>query len=166
MSEEVDLEKIAEFMNSEPEPNIDTNEIENTLDFIDTQLTEVKKQTKQITTVEEAVAQETTIDDLTKIALDQLSKIDKNTDEIYNLFYTPLALRQDRSDSSKIALLDSQRLKVEAVNSLAALANAKAKLEMAKAKALSGQDGIYLNAQSGSEVGISVHGLWEGLKEE
>ena len=113
MEQEIDLDKIAEFMNSEPEKEIDEvdkKEVENTLEYIDTQLANVKEQTKAITTPEEVEAQEHSIEDLTQIALKQMAKIDKKTDEIYDLFYTPLALRQDRSDASKVALLDSQRI--------------------------------------------------------
>ena len=108
----------------------------------------------------------TAIEDLTQIALKQMAKIDKKTDEIYDLFYTPLALRQDRSDASKVALLDSQRIKVEMINALAGLASAKAKLEMAKQKQIAGNTGIYVNTQSGSEVGISLSNLWKNLPEE
>ena len=160
-----ELETIAEFMNSEPEcTNIDTKEIENALDYIDTQLSEVKKETKEISTTEEVKKQETTIEDLTQIALKEFSKIGKNTDEIYDLFYKPLALRQDRSDASKQALIESQRLKVEMINALAGLANAKAKLEQAKQKQIGNAMGIYVNSQSGNEVGISLHNLWEETK--
>lgn len=159
-----ELEKIAEFMNSEPEHDIDTNEIENALDYIDTQLSEVKKETKEITTAEEAKKQETTIEDLTQIALKEFSKIGKNTDDIFNLFYNPIALRQDRSDASKQALVESQRLKVEMINALAGLANAKAKLEQAKQKQIGNAMGVYVNSQPGNEVGISLHNLWEETK--
>lgn len=159
-----ELKKIAEFMNSEPEHDIDTNEIENALDYIDTQLSEVKKETKEIATVEEVKKQETTIEDLTQIALKEFSKIGKNTDDIFNLFYNPIALRQDRSDASKQALVESQRLKVEMINALAGLANAKAKLEQAKQKQIGNAMGIYVNSQSGNEVGISLHNLWEETK--
>ena len=159
-----ELEKIAEFMNSEPEHDIYTNEIENALDYIDTQLSEVKKETKEITTVDEVKKQETTIEDLTQIALKEFSKIGKNTDDIFNLFYNPIALRQDRSDASKQALVESQRLKVEMINALAGLANAKAKLEQAKQKQIGNAMGIYVNSQSGNEVGISLHNLWEETK--
>ena len=162
-----ELEKIAEFMNSEPEHDIDTNEIENALDYIDTQLSEVKKETKEtkeITTVEEVKKQETTIEDLTQIALKEFSKIGKNTEDIFNLFYNPIALRQDRSDASKQALVESQRLKVEMINALAGLANAKAKLEQAKQKQIGNAMGVYVNSQPGNEVGISLHNLWEETK--
>ena len=151
-------------MNSEPEHDIDTNEIENALDYIDTQLSEVKKETKEITTAEEAKKQETTIEDLTQIALKEFSKIGKNTDDIFNLFYNPIALRQDRSDASKQALVESQRLKVEMINALAGLANAKAKLEQAKQKQIGNAMGVYVNSQPGNEVGISLHNLWEETK--
>lgn len=166
MQKEIDLNKIAEFMNSEPKNEIDNSEIENTLDYIDNQLATVKKETKEITTPEDISKQETTVDDLTKTALQQFSKLDKNTDEIYDLFYNPIAIGKDRSESSKIALLDSQRLKVEMINALAALASAKAKLEAAKTKVATGNTGIFVNTQSGSDVGISLHNLWEGTKDE
>jgi hypothetical protein len=161
MEQEIDLEKIAEFMNSEPEKEINKEEVENTLEYIDTQLAAVKEQTKTITTQEEAEIQEHSIEDLTKIALEQMNKVDKKTDEIYDLFYKPLALRQDRSDASKVALLDSQRIKVEMINALASLASAKAKLELAKQKQITGNTGIYVNTQAGSDVGISLSNLWE-----
>jgi len=165
MEQELDLSKIAEFMNSEPETEIDKSEVENTLEYIDTQLAAVKENTKNLTTKEEAEVQEHSIEDLTQIALKQMSKIDKKTDEIYDLFYGPLALRQDKSDASKVALLDSQRIKVEMINALAGLASAKAKLEMAKQKQITGNTGIYVNTQSGADVGISLSNLWEGTKE-
>jgi hypothetical protein len=165
MEQEIDLDKIAEFMNSEPEQEINKEEIENTLEYIDTQLANVKEQTKEITTPEQAAIQEHSIEDLTQIALKQMSKIDKKTDEIYDLFYKPLALRQDRSDASKVALLDSQRIKVEMINALASLASAKAKLEMAKQKQITGNTGIYVNTQNGADVGINLSNLWDATKE-
>jgi len=165
MEQEIDLDKIAEFMNSEPEQEVDKEEIENTLEYIDTQLATVKEQTKEITTPEQAAVQEHSIEDLTQIALKQMSKIDKKTDEIYDLFYKPLALRQDRSDASKVALLDSQRIKVEMINALASLASAKAKLEMAKQKQVAGNTGIYVNTQNGAEVGINLSNLWDATKD-
>ena len=58
MEQEIDLDKIAEFMNSEPENEInevDKKEVENTLEYIDTQLATVKEQTKAITTPEEVL---------------------------------------------------------------------------------------------------------------
>ena len=48
MEQEIDLNKIAEFMNSEPEDDVNINEVENTLDYIDTQLATVKKETKEL----------------------------------------------------------------------------------------------------------------------
>ena len=52
------------------------------------------------------------------------------------------------------------------INALAGLASAKAKLEMAKQKQMTGNTGIYVNTQSGSEVGISLSNLWKNLPEE
>ena len=161
--QEVDLNKIAEFMNSEPEEEIDKGEIENTLDYIDTQLQEVKKETKEITTLEEAEKQQHTIDELTSLMLNQFNKVNKNTDEIYDLFYKPLALRQDRSDASKVALLDSQRIKVEMMAQIANIISAQAKLEQAKQKQM--PQGVFVNAQPGADVGINLSNLWDSTKQ-
>ena len=159
--QDVDLDKIAEFMNSGNEiDEVDKNEIENTLDFIDTQLAEVKKETKEITTPEQAEKQQHTINELTDIMLNQFGKVDKNTDSIYELFYNPLAMGKDRSDASKVALLDSQRIKVEMMAQIANIISAQAKLEQAKAKQTAGP-GVFVNAQSGADVGISLHNLWQ-----
>jgi hypothetical protein len=159
-----DLDKIAEFMNSAPEETVNSKEVENTLEYIDKQLTTVKEQNKQLTTPEAIEQQEHSIEDLTRIALAQMSKIDKTTDEIYDLFYKPLALHQDRSDASKVALLDSQRIKVEMINALTGLATAKAKLELAKQKQTTA-GGIYVQAQPGADVGISLSSLWDATKQ-
>ena len=156
-----EIDKIVEFMNSETE-NIDTNEIENTLDYIDTQLSETPK-IKDLKTIEDVENTEVGINELTDLALKQFSKLDKNTDQIYDLFYGNLATNKDRTDASKVALLDSQRLKVEMISALADLANAKAKLEIAKNKVNAGM-GVYVDARPGKEVGISLHNLWEDTK--
>ena len=159
---EADLDKIAEFMNSEEQPEVDNNEIENTLEYIDTQLQEVKKETREITSPEEAEKQQHTIDELTSLMLNQFNKVNKNTDEIYELFYKPLALRQDRSDASKMALLDSQRIKVEMMAQIANIISAQAKLEQAKQKQM--PQGVFVNAQSGADVGINLSNLWDSTK--
>lgn len=164
MSQEVDLDKIAEFMNSEPVKEVDKEEIENTIDYIDNQLATVKEQTKEITTPEQAEQQQHNINELTDLMLKQFGKVNKNTDEIYDLFYGPLATRQDRSDASKVALLDSQRIKVEMMAQIANIISAQAKLEQAKSKAVTGQPGIYVQAQNGADVGISLHNLWNETK--
>ena len=86
---------------------------------------------------------------------------DKKSDEVYDLFYQPIALKQDRSDVSKQSLIESIRLKVEMANSLAALAQAKAKLEMAKSKLQAGSGNVFINAQDGADVGINLKELWK-----
>ena len=163
----LDLDKIAEFMNSEPQapvPVVNKNEVEDTINYIDNQLSSIKETTKELKTTEEIDEQVASVDDLTKLALEQFSKLDKNTDDLYQLFYTPIALRQDRSDASKIALLDSQRLKVEMIQALTGLITAKNKLEASKQK-VAGNMGVFVNTVPGNDVGISLHNLWEETKE-
>ena len=164
----LDLDKIANFMNSEQEaeaPALNKNEVEDTINYIDNQLTTIKETSKELKTTEEIEEQVASVDKLTELALEQFSKLDKNTDDLYQLFYTPIALRQDRSDASKIALLDSQRLKVEMIQALTGLITAKNKLETAKQKT-AGNMGVFVNAVPGNDVGISLHNLWQGSKEE
>lgn len=159
--QDVDLDKIAEFMNSGNEiDEVDKNEIESTINFIDDQLAEVKKETKEISTPEQIEKQQHTINELTDIMLNQFNKVNSNTDQIYELFYNPLAMGKDRSDASKVALLDSQRIKVEMMAQIANVISAQAKLEQAKAKQTAGP-GVFVNAQSGADVGISLHNLWQ-----
>jgi hypothetical protein len=154
-------------MNSEePQaPVINKSEVEDTISYIDNQLSNIKETSKELKTTEEIDEQVASVDGLTKLALEQFSKLDKNTDDLYQLFYTPIALRQDRSDASKVALLDSQRLKVEMIQALTGLITAKNKLEAAKQKTTSNM-GVFVNAVPGNDVGISLHNLWEGTKEE
>lgn len=162
--EDLDLEKIADFMNSPVEEGIDKNEIENALDYIDTQIANVKKETKEIKTQEDIDKQQSTIDSLTKIALEKMGKVDKKTDEIFDLFYNPILLKQDRSDASKQALVESQRIKVEMINAITNLVNAQAKLEVAKQKQATGNTGIFINTMTGAQAGVSLHDLWEESK--
>ena len=168
MEQDVDLEKIAEFMNSEPkETTIETKkDIESTIDFIDNQLAEVKKETKVAKTEDDFKKQQTSIDTLTALALEKMKKVDDKTDEIYDLFYKPLATRMDRSDASKEALIESQRIKVEMINALAGLANAQAKLEMARVKSATGNNNILINTMNGQDVGISLHNIWQNLPDD
>lgn len=161
--ENIDLEKLQEFIDGDDEIK-DSEEIENTLDFIDNQLTTVKSQTKEIKTIEDVEKQETTIEDLTQVALNQLNKVDKNTDEIYDLFYKNILLGKDRTDVSKQSLVESQRIKVELINALTGLANAKAKLEIAKSKVSTGNVGIFVDTMNQNQAGINLHNLWEETK--
>lgn len=69
-----------------------------------------------------------------------------------------VATRQDRSDVSKQMLADSQRLKIESINALASLANAKARLLQAQNRA-SGNVGVFIQSKSGDDVGIDLRNL-------
>ena len=116
------------------ELEIDDDEISNALDMIEQD--EIVK--KEEATTEVAVKKEITIDDITNLAMDSYRDIQKHSDEIYDAFYGRVATNQDRTDVSKQMLTDSQRLKIESINALASLANAKAKLIAAQNKASQG----------------------------
>ena len=146
------------------EAELDEKDIEKEIfkDEIDNALSLIENDEKQLVKKEEtapAVKEEITIDDITKIALDSYKDIQKHSDEIYDAFYGNVATRQDRSDVSKQMLTDSQRLKIESINALTNLANAKAKLIAAQAKATQGNVGIFIDAKKGEDLGINLANL-------
>jgi hypothetical protein len=136
------------------ELGLDNDEIDKALSMIDETQKEVIK--KEETPVPK---EEITIDDITKVALDSYKDIQKHSEEIYDAFYGRVATNQDRTDVSKQMLTDSQRIKIESINALANLANAKAKLIAAERRAAQGNVGIFVNSQKGEDVGINLASL-------
>lgn len=137
------------------ELELDEDEIKNALDIIEQD--ELAK--KEETTTEIVPKKEITIDDITNLAMDSYRDIQKHSDEIYDAFYGRVATNQDRTDVSKQMLTDSQRLKIESIQALASLANAKAKLIAAQNKASQGNVGVFINSKSGDDVGINLSNL-------
>lgn len=130
------------------------------VDELDKALEIIEQETKEVAVVEEQpLQQEISVDDITRLAMDSYKDIQKKSDEIYDAFYGVVATRQDRSDVSKQMLTDSQRLKIESINALASLANAKAKLIAAQNKAVKGNVGVFIDTKSGSDVGINLANL-------
>ena len=137
--------------------NLEVNE-----DEIDTALSLIDENQKEVAEKkEEAVEEkpEISIDDITRVALDSYKDIQKHSEEIYDAFYGRVATNQDRTDVSKQMLTDSQRIKIESINALANLANAKAKLIAAERKASQGNVGVFINSQRGEDVGINLANL-------
>lgn len=179
-----DLKKIADFLNDNLDDDINkeftkSNEelvkekaekvigkvdIDNALSIIDKELEKNKVDKKELTSVEKIEEKQIDINGILNKIINLSEKVDKNTDDIYDMFYNPILLEKDRSESSKIALLDSQRLKVELMSKFADVLAAQAKLEQAKAKNTS--NNVLIQAQDGAEVGISLHNLWEQAKED
>lgn len=152
----------------EESQDLDPNQIEKALALIDSEVSSIKDETYALKTTktDEIKEKSKDIDDLTDIALDKMKKVDSTTDEIYQLFYQPIALRQDRSDASKIALLDSQHIKVDLINAVTNLITAKAKLEAARAKVAIGNVGVFVGTKDGNEVGINVSSMKDYDKED
>jgi hypothetical protein len=138
------------------EVEMDEDEIKNALDLIEQDEIVVKEKAEII---EQEATKEITIDDITKVALESYKDIQKHSDEIYDAFYGRVATNQDRTDVSKQMLTDSQRIKIESINALANLANAKAKLIAAEKRAASGNVGVFINSQKGEDVGINLANL-------
>ena len=140
------------------EKDISKDEIDKALDIID------NEQKQLIAKEEESIPEkkeEISIDDITRVALESYKDIQKHSEEIYDAFYGRVATNQDRTDVSKQMLTDSQRLKIESINALTNLANAKAKLIAAQTKAnqQAAQVGVFVNAKDGEDVGINLTNL-------
>jgi hypothetical protein len=149
----------AEFdeLEVQKEVGIKTEEI----DDIDTALSLIDEEKKDLAVKKEEPEKqsEISIDDITKVALESYKDIKKHSDEIYDAFYGRVATNQDRTDVSKQMLTDSQRIKIESINALANLANAKAKLISAERRAAQGNVGVFINSKKGEEVGINLANL-------
>ena len=140
------------------EKDISKDEIDKALDIID------NEQKQLIAKEEESIPEkkeEISIDDITRVALESYKDIQKHSEEIYDAFYGRVATNQDRTDVSKQMLTDSQRLKIESINALTNLANAKAKLIAAQTRAnqQAAQVGVFVNAKDGEDVGINLTNL-------
>lgn len=133
------------------------DEIENALNLIEESKQEVAE--KEEREIAEISSSEFSIDDITKLAVESYKDIQSHSQEIYDAFYAPVATRMDRSDSSKQTLIESQRLKIESIQALTNLANAKAKLISAQNKAKSGNVGVFINSSKGEDVGINLSNL-------
>lgn len=138
------------------EIEIDEDEIKNALDLIDQDEIIVKEKTE---VASQKTTEEITIDDITRVALESYKDIQKHSEEIYDAFYGDIVTGKRRDDTSKLMLTDSQRLKIESINALASLANAKAKLIAAQNRSNQGNVGVFINSQKGEDVGINLANL-------
>lgn len=136
------------------ELEVSENEIDDALALIDEDQKEIIEKPK-----EPEKQPEISIDDITRVALESYKDIQKHSEEIYDAFYGRVATNQDRTDVSKQMLTDSQRIKIESINALASLANAKARLIAAQNKANQGNVGVFINSQKGEDVGINLANL-------
>lgn len=136
------------------ELEVSENEIDDALALIDEDQKEIIEKPK-----EPEKQPEISIDDITRVALESYKDIQKHSEEIYDAFYGRVATNQDRTDVSKQMLTDSQRIKIESINALASLANAKARLIAAQNKANQGNVGVFINPQKGEDVGINLANL-------
>lgn len=98
----------------------------------------------------------TSFDTLANKVVDRLNDVDGTAKIIHELFYHDLALGKDHSESSKIALLEALKVRMESPKTLVELTKALAKLQSAANKS---QVGIQINTQSGESVGINLDKL-------
>lgn len=126
-------------------------EIDEVLGLINKELTTTD--TKEITKKEEL----SSFDNLATKIMDRLNDVDDTARIIHELFYHDLALGKDRSESSKVALLEALKIRMESPKTLVELTKALAKLQTANKS----QVGIQINTQSGEDVGINLNALKE-----
>ena len=146
----------------DPTDIFDADEIDNAIKIIENEIEAVKK--NEVAEVKPAETQvqkeEYSVDSLITKALNYVENVNSQADDVYHLFYSPLATGRDRTDASKVAIVESLRLKNENINAITNLVNAKAKLEALKAKQQMDNSGnVFIQAASGSEVGINLANL-------
>jgi hypothetical protein len=146
----------------DPTDIFDADEIDNAIKIIENEIEAVKKnEVAEVKPAETPVQKEEySVDSLITKALNYVENVNSQADDVYHLFYSPLATGRDRTDASKVAIVESLRLKNENINAITNLVNAKAKLEALKAKQQMDNSGnVFIQAASGSEVGINLANL-------
>lgn len=126
-------------------------EIDEVLGLINKELTTTG--TKEITKKEEL----SSFDNLATKIMDRLNDVDDTAKTIHELFYHDLVLGKDHSESSKVALLEALKVRMESPKTLVELTKALAKLQTANKS----QVGIQINTQTGEDVGINLNALKE-----
>ena len=144
-----------------PADIFDADEIDNAIKIIENEIEAVKKnEVAEVKQEQPSQEEQYSVDNLITRALKYVENVNDQADDIYHLFYSPLATGRDRTDASKVALVESLRLKNENITAITNLVNAKAKLEALKAKQQMDNSGnVYIQASSGSEVGINLANL-------
>jgi hypothetical protein len=142
----------------EEEKVISDTAIDDAISLIDEKNNEVSAVKNEIKEVSKQQAKEISIDDLTNKVLESVMDVNKKTDEVYDMFFTPISIGKDRSDVSKQSLMDSIRLKNESMQNIASVINAKAKL-IAAQNQQSAKVGIMVQSKSGEDVGINLENL-------
>ena len=123
----------------DPTDIFDADEIDNAIKIIENEIEAVKKnEDAEVKPEEQVKKEEYSVDSLITKALKYVENVNVQADDIYHLFYSPLATGRDRTDASKVAIVESLRLKNENIAAITNLVNAKAKLEALKAKQANG----------------------------
>jgi hypothetical protein len=102
------------------------------------------------------------VEDLTSVAegLVEMVKNDRSkADEIFDLFYTDLAKKTDRSEASKEALTKALELKIESSKNIIELLKIKARMS-------DGGANVFINTISPKKAGIDINNIREAVKDE
>lgn len=124
------------------------SDIENALNEIENSL---QKESKK--EIKEAVKNSLSLEDLTEQILERTNRVDNNTDQLFEHFFSEVLKSKDHSESTKNLLIESQRLKNEGNANLVEIIKAAAKI---KAAEMSPKNGVFISTKSGDEVDINL----------
>lgn len=148
--------------NLDPSEIFDSDEIDNAIQLIENEIA-VEEKKEIVNKINELPEEKkNTIDNLVNKALEYVENVNSQADDLYTLFYGNLATNRDRTDASKVAVVEALKVKNENIASITNLVNAAAKLEALKQKnqqTTMAAGGVYIQAASGSEVGINLANL-------
>jgi hypothetical protein len=122
------------------------DEIEMTLAEIDKDLVEIKDAKKELNP----------LDNLKDMVLSSVTKVEKNTDLVFDHYLTEVLTRNDRSESTKNTLVEILRVKNESMGNITNIINALAKIEASKNQKAGS---VLIQSKSASEVGINFSNM-------
>jgi len=130
-----------------------SDELENIIDKISDSIVEVEQvdDKKSLVKAEEKEIDVTDTSEIEEELIKQTTDDRKKADQIFEMFYTDLGLRTDRSQASKEALTKSLELKISASRNLIDLLKIK--------KEASNKLGVFVNTVSSKKAGIDIRNI-------
>jgi len=130
-----------------------SDELENIIDKISDSIVKVEQvdDKKSLVKAEKKEIDVTDTSEIEEELIKQTTDDRKKADQIFEMFYTDLGLRTDRSQASKEALTKSLELKISASRNLIDLLKIK--------KEASNKLGVFVNTVSSKKAGIDIRNI-------
>ena len=130
-----------------------SDELENIIDKISDSIVKVEQvdDKKSLVKAEKKEIDATDTSEIEEELIKQTTDDRKKADQIFEMFYTDLGLRTDRSQASKEALTKSLELKISASRNLIDLLKIK--------KEASNKLGVFVNTVSSKKAGIDIRNI-------